>query len=140
MPEQSVGGIYKVGAVILNDASELLVVRKNVPGRNTFIIPGGRRESDESDGETCQRELREELGVEVVAMTYLDTYREVAEFEGTPLVMPVFIAEVAGEPSPQSEIVEMAWVRSSYEADGFEVGSTLANGVIPQLVALGLMA
>jgi 8-oxo-dGTP diphosphatase len=132
--------IYKVGAIILNKRSELLVTRKAVQGRHTFIIPGGRREGDESDGETCIRELREELGVEVQSLTYFDTYREMAEFEGIPLVMPVFRAEIAGNPKPMSEILEVAWIKTTYREDGFEVGSTLANGVIPALISLGLLS
>lgn len=132
--------IYKVGAAILNGSGRLLVVRKVVKDRRTFIIPGGRREEGESDGETCIRELREELGVEVDSMTYLDTFRETAEFEGTDLTMPVFLTSVIGTPEPDNEIVEMAWVDASYADEGFELGSTLALHVIPALQEMGLVA
>jgi 8-oxo-dGTP diphosphatase len=131
--------IYKVGAVILNSDCEMLITRKNVPGRHTFIIPGGRREADESDGETCIREIREELGVRVTKITYLDTYREPAEFEDELLIMPVYLTEIDGTPHALSEIVEIAWISRNYKEKGIELGSTLENHVIPELILRNLI-
>jgi 8-oxo-dGTP diphosphatase len=96
--------ITKIGAVIQNDQRQLLVVKKNVPGRDTYIIPGGRPEGDETEEETLRRELSEELGVTVEKFTPFGKYEEPAEFEDAVLVMTVFDVEVKGDPKPQSEI------------------------------------
>ena len=54
--------IDKVGGIILQD-KKILVQRKN-NNREECIIPGGKRENNETDFETLKRELKEELGVE----------------------------------------------------------------------------
>lgn len=131
--------IDKVGAIILNDRGQMLVVRKNVPGRHTFIIPGGRREAGESDEETCRRELREELGVEVVDLAYFGAYEEPSEFEDALLKATIYRVEVVGDPAPQSEIVETAWVHGGSAAEGIEMGSVITNHVLPRLVDEGLV-
>ncbi|MEU9213414.1 NUDIX domain-containing protein [Streptomyces sp. NPDC048415] len=131
--------IDKVGAVILNDEGQMLVVRKQVPGRHTFIIPGGQRETGESDEQTCRRELLEELGTQVVAMDYFGTYEEPSEFEDAALRATVYRVEIKGDPTPTSEIVELAWVDGTSLAAGVEVGSVVARHVLPRLVGEGLV-
>jgi 8-oxo-dGTP pyrophosphatase MutT (NUDIX family) len=131
--------IDKVGAVILNDEGKMLLVRKQVPGRHTFIIPGGKREPGESDDETCRRELLEELGTHVVSMKYFGTYEEPSAFEDVPLRATVYRVEVSEEPSPNSEIVELAWVDGCSLADGVEMGSVVSHHVLPRLMREGLV-
>lgn len=131
--------IAKVGAVIQNDQLQLLVVKKNVPGRDTYIIPGGRPEGDETEEETLRRELSEELGVTVEKFTSFGTYEEPAEFEDAVLIMTVFDVEVKGDPKPQAEIVDSLWIDAEYQSKGVSIGSILANHVVPGLVALGRM-
>lgn len=131
--------ITKIGAVIQNNQRQLLVVKKNIPGRDTYIIPGGRPEGDETEEETLRRELSEELGVTVEKFTSFGKYEEPAEFEDAVLVMTVFDVEVKGDPKPQSEIIDSLWIDVEYKSKGISIGSTLANHVVPGLVALGRM-
>lgn len=131
--------IAKIGAVIQNDQCQLLVVKKNVPGRDTYIIPGGRPEGDETEEDTLRRELAEELGVTVEKFTPFGKYEEPAEFEDAVLVMTVFDVEVKGDPKPKSEIIDSLWIDAKYKSKGISIGSTLANHVVPGLVALGRM-
>lgn len=129
--------IVKIGAIIQRSDGRLLVVRKAVPGRTTYIIPGGRPEPGETESETLHRELEEELGVRIVRAERFAEYDEPAEFEDRGLHMVVYDVIVKGVPKPQSEILELAWVDSRFRDDGYELGSTLANHVIPALVRLG---
>lgn len=131
--------ITKIGAIIQNDQRQLLVVKKNVPGRDTYIIPGGRPEGNETEEETLRRELSEELGVTVEKFTPFGKYEEPAEFEDAVLVMTVFDVEVAGDPKPQSEIIGSLWIDAKYKSKDISIGSTLVNHVVPGLVALGRM-
>ena len=56
--------IDKVGGVILKE-KELLVVRKRTKdNREEYIIPGGKREGDETEFETEEMEPIEEIQVE----------------------------------------------------------------------------
>ncbi|SHG88246.1 ADP-ribose pyrophosphatase YjhB, NUDIX family [Geodermatophilus nigrescens] len=55
-----------VGAVVLDDAGRLLLVRRrNEPGRGLWSVPGGRVEPGESLGAAVAREVREETGLAV---------------------------------------------------------------------------
>lgn len=131
--------IFKVGAIILNSSGEILVVRKRVPGRTEFIIPGGRQEEGENDEQTLRRELDEELGVELTSMKFFGRFEEAAIFENTPLVMQVYEAEVKGTLLAQSEIKEYVWVDRDYSNKGFLLGTVLSKHVIPQLIQEGKM-
>ena len=55
-----------VGAVVLDDAGRLLLVRRrNEPGRGLWSVPGGRVEPGESLAAAVAREVREETGLAV---------------------------------------------------------------------------
>ena len=55
-----------VGAVVLDDAGRLLLVRRrNAPGRGLWSVPGGRVEPGESLTAAVAREVREETGLDV---------------------------------------------------------------------------
>lgn len=131
--------IKKVGGIILNDSNQILVVRKMVPGRNTFIIPGGKPEGNETELETLSRELKEELGIDVASAEPFGEFVEPAEFEDARLEMSVYLVNEVGNPIPQSEIVEAIWVGPDFANHGISLGSTLANHVIPTLVDQGKM-
>lgn len=129
----------KVGAVIQDDSGRLLVVKKHVPGRNTYIIPGGRPEGTETPLETLERELLEELGVKVTTSASFGNYEEPSEFEDAVLSMIVFDVKINGAPSPHSEIIDLLWIDRDYAAQNISIGSTLANHVVPRLIELGRM-
>ncbi|SFO40037.1 ADP-ribose pyrophosphatase YjhB, NUDIX family [Geodermatophilus obscurus] len=55
-----------MGAVVLDDAGRLLLVRRrNAPGRGLWSVPGGRVEPGESLPAAVAREVREETGLTV---------------------------------------------------------------------------
>ncbi|MGY1693456.1 NUDIX hydrolase [Geodermatophilus sp. SYSU D00766] len=55
-----------MGAVVLDDAGRLLLVRRrNAPGRGLWSVPGGRVEPGESLAAAVTREVREETGLRV---------------------------------------------------------------------------
>ena len=55
-----------VGAVVLDDAGRLLLVRRrNSPGRGLWSVPGGRVEPGEALAAAVAREVREETGLDV---------------------------------------------------------------------------
>ncbi|MEK6952026.1 MAG: NUDIX domain-containing protein [Nanoarchaeota archaeon] len=131
--------IYKVGAIILNDKKQLLVVRKKFKDRTEYIIPGGRQEKNETDHETLARELLEELGVKVVSKEFFGKFNELAIFENIPLIMSVYKVEIEGIPRAQSEIKEYVWIDKDYESKGISLGTVLSKHVIPRLVKIGDM-
>ncbi|WP_309226785.1 MULTISPECIES: NUDIX domain-containing protein [unclassified Mycolicibacterium] len=98
-----------VAAVVVDEHGRLLVVRKR--GTTTFMQPGGKLEPGETPVEALVREVREELGVDVVDVRELGHHTAVAANEpGHTVDAELFAVELAGEPAAQAEIEEMVWI------------------------------
>lgn len=129
--------IDKVGAIILKDKKILVQRKKN--NRKECIIPGGKREQLENDFQTLQRELFEEITVEVKKATYFGDYDDLAVFSNKPLHVCVYLVDISGKIKCNNEIKEAIFIDRNYKEKEIEVGSILGDYVIPELVKRGLM-
>jgi 8-oxo-dGTP diphosphatase len=90
--------------VVVDDSGRVLLVKHSY-GELNWELPGGGGEAGESAEETARREMREEVGVELLAMrlasVYWDPQSEARHF--------VFRARTAGTPrvADPSEITEV---------------------------------
>ena len=80
-------------------------------GKDTWYLPGGKREGNESDLETLTREIREELSVEIKPET-AELYgvfeaQAHGKAEGLLVRMTCYTAEFAGDPIASAEIEEL---------------------------------
>ena len=132
--------IHKIGAIILHDG-KLLVLRKyTADDRSECIIPGGRVEGDETHEQTLERELTEELGVQMVEAKYFGSFDDIAVFERVPIHMDVYTVSIDGAPASKSEIKECVWIGRDYHTQGVQLGSVLERYVVPRLIAEGAIA
>ncbi|MBL7127241.1 MAG: NUDIX domain-containing protein [Dehalococcoidales bacterium] len=131
--------IYKVGAIIVRDG-HILVVRKDVPDRHEYILPGGKAKTSEEPFETLRRELQEELDVELVNARWFGRFQEDATFENVPLLMDVYILNIKGDPSPHAEIQGCSWIDCDYHKRGILLGKTLERQIIPELAKRGIIS
>ncbi len=129
--------IDKVGGIILKDKK--ILVQRKTNNREECIIPGGKREGNETDFETLQRELMEELSVILVDMEYIGTYTDIAVFSDKTIQVKAYVANIKGEIQCNNEIKEALWIDKHYEEEGIKVGSILGKYVIPELIRRGLM-
>ncbi len=98
-----------VAAVVRDERNHVLVVRKR--GTTAFMQPGGKFEAGESPVDALRREVREELGAEITAITALGHHDAAAANEpGHRVAADLFAVQLDGPPRPGAEIVEMAWV------------------------------
>ncbi|WP_370409026.1 NUDIX domain-containing protein [Tenacibaculum dicentrarchi] len=83
-------------------------------GKSKYYIPGGKRDSGETDEQTLIREVQEELSVEIKvnSIEYIGTFKGQAdgEKEGVIVTMTCYKAEYNGILKPANEIEEMRWL------------------------------
>ncbi|BCJ26911.1 DNA mismatch repair protein MutT [Actinocatenispora sera] len=83
-------------------------------GKDTYYVPGGKREPGESDVQTLVREIAEELAVDIAAETavHAGTYEAQAHghAEGVLVRMTCYTADHVGTPTASSEIEEVRWL------------------------------
>lgn len=131
--ESGLRSIHVSAAVILDDDGRLLLVRK--AGTTAFMQPGGKPEPGESASETLSRELREELGVDIVpsALRPLGSFTaDAANEPGFAVVADVFAADLGGQhPIAHAEIVELRWV-SAADAEELEVAPLAREYFLPR--------
>lgn len=133
-----IASIHKIGAIIIKN-NRILVVKKRIPGRHEYILPGGKVEGPEEPLEVLKRELREELNVELGDAQWFGHFQEVATFENVPLIMDVYIVNITRDPNPQGEIQECLWVDRGYRQHGITLGNVLERQIIPELMKRGII-
>ncbi|WP_201766076.1 NUDIX hydrolase [Nafulsella turpanensis] len=83
-------------------------------GKDTWYLPGGKREPGESDEQTLVREIREELGVALLSSTLTFEGNFQAQAHGHPegviVKMKCYSASYKGTIKASSEIEEVAWL------------------------------
>ena len=100
-----------VTALIRNAQGHVLLVRKC--GTESFMQPGGKRESGESDAATLVREVREELGCAIFpgSLRPLGVFEAPAANEpGQVVRAKAYAARIRGSIACRTEIAEYAWV------------------------------
>ena len=131
--------IDKIGGIILRGKKLLVVKKRTKDNRSEYIIPGGKREGNETDFETLKIELQEEIQVELLSAEPFGGFDDIAIFENIPIHIEVYFANIVGEPTCDSEIKELVWIDRNYEKKGIKLGSVLAKFVIPKLIELEMM-
>ncbi|WP_300578791.1 NUDIX domain-containing protein [Phenylobacterium sp.] len=101
-----------VAAVLHDHAGRVLTVRK--AGASRFMLPGGKREPGEDDLVALARELREELGLEVLVGPFIGQFQAPAANEpGHQVVGDIYMAATSGTPVAAAEIAELLWIPPS---------------------------
>ncbi len=113
-----------------DEAGRLLVVRKQ--GGVTFILPGGKREGDESDKECLIREVREEIQVGTNNIRAFGTFHAAAaDQDGDTVEIRAYTGTLVGEPIPAMEIAEIAWI--VLDKPHVPIAQSISEGIIPAI-------
>ncbi len=90
---------------------KILITRSK--GKDTYYIPGGKRESGETDLQALVREVKEELSVNLLpdSVRYMKTFEAQAHDkpEGTIVRMTCYTGDYTGRIKAASEIEEVDW-------------------------------
>jgi 8-oxo-dGTP diphosphatase len=100
--------IDKLALIEIKDRKILVSLSK---GKDTWYIPGGKRESNETDIETLTREVKEELSVEIVSSSVklygIFEAQAHGKLDGTIVRMTCYTASHKGALKPSSEIEKL---------------------------------
>lgn len=103
--------IDKIAWIHLDDG-RILSTRSR--GKDVYYLPGGKRESGETDVDTLVREVGEELDVAILPATarHLGTFEAQAHGHagGVTVRMTCYTADHRGTPAASSEIEEVTWL------------------------------
>lgn len=132
--------MIEVAALLHIVDGRLLMARGD--GKTGFYLPGGKIDPGESALEALHREVREELATGVIAETLTPFGRyEAQAFARPPGVMvsvQTFVGELAGQPTPSSEVVEIRFF-SAEEYSREPHRAQASEAVIRDLCARGMM-
>ena len=128
--------IDKVALIYLKDKKLLVSLSK---GKDTWYIPGGKRDGDETDEETLIREVKEELAVDILpeSIKYYGTFEAQAHGkpEGVMVRTAYYTAEVDGKIKASAEIEKVDFF--SYSQRGLT--SPLSKILFDDLKKKGLL-
>ena len=103
--------IDKIALIYIKDKKILTTLSK---GKDTYYLPGGKREKNEKDEDTLVRECKEELtiDIDINSIKYYGTFEAQAhgKAEGIIVKMTCYIANFTGKIQPSSEIQEVRWL------------------------------
>jgi len=108
-------------------------------GKDTWYIPGGKREPGETDEQALIREVKEELDVAIdpTTISRYGIFQAPAHGkpEGTMVRMTCYQARYAGTLTPSAEVEEVAWF--DYSKKGMT--SAVDHLIFDDLKAKGLI-
>ena len=106
--------IDKIAWIYLKDNKILSTLSK---GKNKFYIPGGKRETGETDAQTLLREIKEELTVDIIPSSIKPMGIFTAQSDGATIginvKMTCYFANYEGELKASSEIEKIVWLTFS---------------------------
>ncbi|WP_374086495.1 NUDIX hydrolase [Methylomicrobium lacus] len=108
-PEPMIG----VGGLLVNRQNQVLLIKRDKPpAQGLWSVPGGKLEAGESLIECCQREVKEETGLEVNVLSIAAVVER--RIENFHYVIVDFLTELVDEqnniPIAASDVSEARWV------------------------------
>jgi 8-oxo-dGTP diphosphatase len=103
-----------VPVIIINSKKEILLGKRSKKSPfypNTWGLPGGMMEYNETPEETAKREVKEEIDVEIKIIKKLEIYNNLPNKNCKAHLIDIpFIAKIIhGNPEPKDETIEIKW-------------------------------
>lgn len=110
---------FYIDKLALIDVQNRKVLSTLTKGKDTWYIPGGKREGKETDMQALIREIKEELSVDIIpsSIKLFGTFEAQAHGnpEGTVVRMICYTASFTGALNPSSEVQEFKYVNYSWK-------------------------
>lgn len=115
-------------AVVVDDGRVLLMERDVEPYEGCWVLPGGMVERDETAREACEREVKEEVGVDVDVGAFVGLYDSPGRDRRGNVSAAYLSTLESGEPRALEEAAEVEWFTVDDAPEmGFDHGEILAD-------------
>ncbi len=123
----------RIAGIIIKDGKMLMLKGR---GYLELWTPGGKVEENETDEECLKRELKEEIGVELLSAKFFKEYQNPGFYHpDQKKIERVYIVEVKGEPKPDAEIESIIWfTKNDFESKKFPMITNTQHALIPDLI------
>lgn len=127
----------RIAALIIQDGKLLMQIGK---GYSELWTPGGKVDGAETDLECLARELKEELGVELVEAVFFKEYFNTSfyypEHKSTERS---YITKIKGEIKPDAEIESIVWFsKEDFENKKYPMITHTQEELIPDMIKEGI--
>lgn len=131
----------RIAAMIIRDGKLLMLQGKDKTGvvRPELWTPGGKIEPGESDEDCLRRELKEEIGVQLISARFFGEYESKSHYRDYGMTRSkVYIANVEGKIIPDHEIVAYVWLsHSEFKNKKYPMIPVTEEEIVPDLIAKG---
>lgn len=129
--------VTRVAGIIIEDGKMLMLLGKN---HKELWTPGGKIEAGETDEECLKRELKEELGVNLLSCKFFKEYSNPSFYHPERLTIErVYIAKIEGEIKPDEEIESFVWfTKEDFKNKRFPMITSTEECLTPDLIEAGI--
>jgi ADP-ribose pyrophosphatase YjhB (NUDIX family) len=122
-------------AVCFDECGRVLLGRRGIdPGAGLWDLPGGFLNESEPPVDALRREVREETGLELVELEFLDFWLE--PYDGRVVLCLTWTARAQGEGAAADDLTELRW----FEPDALPGAADLAFTHYPAALSAALAA
>lgn len=128
--------IVWAGILEIRDKKVLMVREKN---KKLLQLPGGSQKEGETNLETLQREINEELGVQIENPKLFTEFILPGRNEGVKIKFVIYTVKLPKNFTIGEEIEELLWVDTGYEKHGYDIGNPTKLVLFKKLKEEGLI-
>ena len=123
----------RIAGIIIQNGNILMLKGK---GYKELWTPGGKVEEGESDENCLRRELKEEIGVNLINSKFFREYPGKSFYNPEVVYdQKVYLATIEGNIEPDAEIENFVWFsKEDFETKKYSMITNIENKVIPDLI------
>jgi len=123
----------RIAGIFIKDGKLLMVKGK---GYKELWTVGGKVDGNETDGECLNRELKEEIGVEITNIKFYKKYPTISFYNpNIQIEERVYLISIEGDIKPNAEIESFVWFsKDDYYSKKYPMITHTQEELIPDLI------